>query len=76
MLAIYIAAKNSPNGNPQRGWLIADDQGNFIDFVNEGYLGSAALKRAGYEGIHSTPRIEVSRNTYHEAYREAERKHR
>jgi len=76
MLAVYIAAKNSPTGNPQRGWLIADDDGNFIDFVDEGYTGSHSLRRAGYEGIASTPRIEVSRSTYHEAYRDAERKHR
>ena len=76
MLAIYIAAKNDPNGNPQRGWLIADDEGNFTDFVDEGYLGNAALKEAGYADISITPRIEVSRSTYHEAYRDAERKHR
>jgi hypothetical protein len=31
---------------------------------------------AGYEGIAQTPRIEVSRSTYHEAYRDAERKHK
>ena len=76
MLAIYIAAKNDPNGNPQRGWLIADDEGNFTDFVDEGYLGNAALKEAGYAGISGTPRIQVSRSTYHEAYRDAERKHK
>jgi hypothetical protein len=76
MLAVYIAAKNSPNGNPQRGWLIADDDGNFIDFVDEGYTGNASLRMAGYEGIAQTPRIEVSRSTYHEAYRDAERKHK
>ena len=77
MLAVYIAAKNSPNGNPQRGWLIADDDGNFIDFVDEGYYGDpGALRHAGYEDIARTPRIEVSRSTYHEAYRDAERKHK
>ena len=76
MLAIYIAAKNDPNGNPQRGWLIADEAGNFIDFVDEGYMGGDALKEAGYADISITPRIEVSRSTYLEAYRDAERKHK
>lgn len=71
MLAIYIAAKNSPNGNPQRGWIITNEIGEFVDFVDEGYRGSSALTYAGYS-CPSTGRIEVERRVYHEFKRDAE----
>jgi hypothetical protein len=49
MIAIYIDAGRDRNGNPKRGWIITNDDGEFTDFVNEGYLGHVALKKAGYQ---------------------------
>ena len=32
----YIKAPNSTNGNPQRGWILCDQWGNFEKFIDEG----------------------------------------
>lgn len=70
MLAIYINGGHSASGNPKRGWVIADDAGNFTDFVDEGYRGDpGALIHAGYEGIERTPRMDVTGSTYHDCLR-------
>jgi hypothetical protein len=71
MLAIYIDAGHSTSGNPRRGWIIADDQGNFISFVDEGYEGRSALDRGGYRNLAATPRIEVKPSVYRDAYRQS-----
>lgn len=66
-LAIYINAGHTPTGNPKRGWIITDcETGEFVDFVDEGYLGRAALKKEGYENIVETGRMDVSNSTYKE----------
>jgi hypothetical protein len=70
-LAIYINAGNSTSGNPKRGWLIADDNGAFINFVDEGYEGVGALASAGYANLPRTPRIDVTPSTYRDACRQA-----
>jgi len=70
VLAIYISAGHSTSGNPKRGWFIADDSGNFIDFVDEGYRGDpGALDHAGYEDIERTPRMDVTGSTYRDGIR-------
>jgi hypothetical protein len=68
MLAIHIATENDTNGNPRRGWLIADDHGNFVDFVDEGYMGIGALTEAGYPDIvRTSAKISVKPSVYREA---------
>jgi len=54
MLAVYIATKNSPSGNPQRGWIIFDDTGHSQGFVDEGYQGAGALAESPFAGIKRT----------------------
>jgi hypothetical protein len=73
MLAIHIDAGHSSNGNPRRGFIIADDNGNFVDFVDESFIGRSALAQAGYASIASTAsRIEVPAKVYSEFKRDAE----
>ena len=68
MLAIHIATANDTNGNPRRGWFIADDNGDFVDFVDEGYMGAGALAEAGYEDLARTSaKIAVKPSVYREA---------
>ena len=72
MLAIYVKTKHSPNGNPRRGWFIADDSGDFVDFVDEGYEGHVALMNAGYRGITQTQQaIDVLPAVYREGLRQS-----
>lgn len=49
---VWVNAKNDRNGNPRRGWFVVSDQGGAVAFVNEGYSGSAVLRKAcpGVEG--------------------------
>lgn len=70
MLAIYIDAGNDRNGNPKRGWIIAEDDGQFKDFVDEGYGGIGNL-RAQYGNIASTQRIEVAKSVYRDVHHHA-----
>jgi hypothetical protein len=70
MLAIYIDAGNNSNGNPRRGWIIADDAGNFVDFVNEGYEGHSALANSGYGNVTPTSKLEVKPSVYRDAYQQ------
>ena len=46
--AIKLKAPNTPNGNPNRGWLVYTQSGQLQEFVNEGYHGKSALQRAGF----------------------------
>jgi hypothetical protein len=39
----YIKAPNTKNGNPQRGWILCDSNGNFERFIDEGYEGRGAI---------------------------------
>lgn len=71
MLAIYINAGNTKNGNPRRGWIIANSDGEFIDFVDEGYEGTGALKTSAYSTAAPTPAIMVEASVYKEAYAQA-----
>ena len=68
MLAIHIATENDTNGNPRRGWFITDDNGDFVDFVDEGYMGTGALVEAGYPDIiRTSAKISVKPSVYREA---------
>jgi hypothetical protein len=69
MLAIYIRTKNSPNGNPQRGWIIADSDGTISDFVDEGYQGAGALRKAYPHVTPTDEAIEVTPGYYQKAKR-------
>lgn len=71
MIAIYIDAGNNVNGNPRRGWIIADDSGVFTDFVDEGYEGRSALRTKGYGGIPDTRRIEVKPSVYRDLLKQS-----
>lgn len=71
-LAIKINAGNDRNGNPRRGWIIADDNGSFINFVDEGFSGTGALAAAGYADLPRTEAIDVIPATYRSAYRQSQ----
>jgi hypothetical protein len=71
-LAIHINAGRDRNGNPRRGWIIADDGGSFIDFVDDGYQGAGALRQSGYGSVtQTTTSIDVTPSVYRDAYRQA-----
>ena len=63
MLAVYIGTTHDGNGNPRRGWMIVDDTGRTVDFIDEGYQGTYALT-SKYPGIASTERLTVVTSEY------------
>lgn len=72
MLAIHINAGNSKNGNPRRGWIIADDSGSFVDFVDEGYYGKDALRTSPYANVVSTQQtLDVAPGVYRDLLRQS-----
>lgn len=36
-MLIKVNAENTTTGNPRRGWILVDDNGNFKGFYDEGY---------------------------------------
>lgn len=46
-MLVYIGTTNDTNGNPRRGWMRTTAAGNPLGWIEEGYLGSAAI--AGYD---------------------------
>lgn len=54
-MLIYLKTKNTPNGNPRRGWLIVDSNGSVIGWLDEDLLGErGALRQAGLTGEPAT----------------------
>lgn len=47
-LAVRIIAPSDANGNPRRGYFVFDTNGAPLQFVEEGYEGTGALRMAGY----------------------------
>lgn len=45
IIAVKISTKHDFNGNPRRGWLIYNDTGAYLGFVDEGYSGCGALDK-------------------------------
>lgn len=70
-IAIHINAGNDRNGNPKRGWIIANDDGEFIDFVDEGFQGQGALKTSAFSTAKPTPTIDVVPAVYRDAMEQA-----
>lgn len=42
-MLLRIATTNDTNGNPRRGWLSVTAAGQPLRWIEEGYLGSAAI---------------------------------
>jgi hypothetical protein len=62
-LALPLDAGHTHSGNPRRGWLILDSDGNTLAFVDEGYDGPAALRKL-YPSIAVGPTIVTNPKTY------------
>ena len=77
-IATYFAANNTPSGNPNRGWLVTDLDGNReVEFVDEGYYGPTYIfKKYPRNTIAIVPnfRIEVSSSFINQLRREMREK--
>lgn len=80
-IAVKISATNDRNGNPRRGWLVyqvteqakrigegADS--DLVGFVDEGYAGIGALRRA-YPRVHVISEVSVTPAEYRAALKMA-----
>jgi hypothetical protein len=65
MIAIKIRTKNDTNGNPRRGWIIVDEEGEVVNFIDEGYAGKGALHTYAHKHyIVEGPEIQVGPGEY------------
>lgn len=60
-MLIYIGTTNTTSGNPRRGWLRTTAAGQPLEWIEEGYEGSGAIK--GYDEGESV-KINVSPAEY------------
>lgn len=64
--AVYYAARNDGDGNPQRGWLVTTPNG--VVFVDEGHQGDNAL-RSRYPDAEVDPATHRIATEYYELLR-------
>jgi hypothetical protein len=43
VVALHLRANNDVNGNPRRCFVVLDDRSRFVEAIDEGYEGMAAL---------------------------------
>lgn len=60
-MLIYIGTTNTVTGNPRRGWIMTTAAGQPVGWIEEGYLGAAAIR--GYDDG-ETVKINVSPAEY------------
>jgi hypothetical protein len=63
-MLVRVQAKNDVNGNPRRGWIQFSDDGNFIQFIDEGYLGFGAISELVEKGEADTIAITIEPSEY------------
>jgi hypothetical protein len=61
----HLRAKNDPNGNPQRCYVLINEDGSIHDVINEGYKGLPDRCR----GLTELYNVEISRSAYHDFIR-------
>jgi len=63
-MATYVRTKNDVNGNPRRGWMVSDEQGRMVGFVDEGYTGRPALRERFPDAVEVMHALEVTPAAY------------
>jgi len=63
-MLVRVQAKNDANGNPRRGWIQFSASGDFIQFIDEGYLGRGAIATLVMEGEADTIAITIEPSEY------------
>lgn len=53
-MLIRVESTNSTDGNPQRGWIAVTAAGQFLRFIDEGYLGDSEPIRGYDDGVSMT----------------------
>lgn len=65
VIALKLDAGRSTNGNPRRGWIVVDAlTGDVVDFVDEGYEGSAPLFKKYPTAIEARGSVETTPGEY------------
>jgi hypothetical protein len=57
----HLRATNSPNGNPQRCFVMISPNGSIVDVIDEGYKGLPKECR----GLIELPSVNISKSDYH-----------
>jgi hypothetical protein len=61
---LHLCANNDYNGNPQRLYVMSDDEGKFIAAWDEGYNGYNAVPEPLRNEAHMSQRFDVSVTKY------------
>jgi hypothetical protein len=62
----HLRAENSPNGNPQRLYIVYDDAGKVLSVIDEGYRGLPKELR----DLAHLPDVVIPKSEYHSWKRE------
>jgi hypothetical protein len=63
-MLVRVQAKNDSNGNPRRGWIQFTSSGDFVQFIDEGFLGRGAISHLIEQGEADTIAITIEPSEY------------
>ena len=65
-MLIRVVAQNNASGNPRRGWVLVNDNGNYVAFIDEGYFGSQAIEQFVKTGEKETITLNITPKQYND----------
>lgn len=65
-MLIRVIAQNTPSGNPRRGWVHVNEQGNFVAFIDEGYEGSQPIQQLRWAGEAESISLNITPKEYNQ----------
>ena len=63
-MIVHLCAENDNNGNPQRVYVLKDEDGGYIAQWDEGYCGHHAVPGIWRESAYNADRISISVREY------------
>lgn len=63
MISILLDAGHDINGNPRRVWVVLDEDGSFVETIDEEYLGSSAVSKK-YPNVILGPTFKTTAKEY------------
>ena len=65
-MLIRVVAQNTTTGNPRRGWVYVDNNGDYVSFIDEVYYGSQPIEQFVKAGEKETITLNITPKQYND----------
>lgn len=65
-MLIRVVTENTTSGNPRRGWVHVDQNGNYLTFIDEGYAGSEPIAELRKTGVAESITLHITPKQYNQ----------